>query len=351
MAEPVGLALGTVALVSLFSSCVELVNYFELGKSYQYDYSVACLKLSLLRARLESWGDTLRVRDSGHEAKALPRDWSREQDVVERSLMGIKNIFGDAEILKDKYKLIPRTSKNLSRSQEARNKPASASQEPPLARYFGNSRHFSLFRQSTKWAIRDKDRFDALLHDLEFFISNLEHVQSRLKMSQNLTKDAEVRRGGEGAIKISNTTLQGEQKSRDQVQSRLVAVSNSEGRISEPNGRQFKINKTSGNAMYFQGVNGKGPVTGPESGRGDSFTVDEMTDESTGMQGENSTQAMNAMLESRRAMLADQKSSVRSNRSTTDEQKSAQSLVTSNQSTAGEQRQAQFNGKGRVLGK
>ena len=43
MGERLGLALGTIALVSLFSPCVKLV---ELGKSYEYDYSLAYLKLS-----------------------------------------------------------------------------------------------------------------------------------------------------------------------------------------------------------------------------------------------------------------------------------------------------------------
>src|SRR5215470_1787679 len=59
MAEPVGLILSTVGLVSLFTTCIELIDYFELSKTYEYDYEMACLKLSLLKSRLDTWGQML----------------------------------------------------------------------------------------------------------------------------------------------------------------------------------------------------------------------------------------------------------------------------------------------------
>jgi hypothetical protein len=332
MAEPVGLTLGVVALVSLFSSCVELVNYFELGRSCEYDYSVACLKLSLLRSRLESWGHTLRVRDTDHEAKALRRSWLQEEDVVERSLLGIKSLFGDAELLKDKYKLMPRTSTTLSRSQAPRSKSALAEKDQTSSRYLSKCSRFSLFRQSTKWAIRDKDKFDAFLHDLEFFISNLEHVQSRLEMSQRFIQEAEERCGVEG--KNLNTTPQCREIPSDQVQVRSVTDSGNDGRSWEQNGTKFKIGKISDHALYFQGVQGEVSATCLESDEKTSYTVDEMSGQATGMQGYNSAQSIRDMLESRRAMLIDRYGSVRSGESRTDEQK-----------------HTQRNGPGRVLGK
>ena len=334
MAEPIGLTLGTVALVSLFSSCVELVNYFELGRSYQYDYSVACLKLSLLRTRLESWGHTLRVRDTEHEAKSLRRNWLQEQDVVERSLLGIKSIFGDAELLKDKYRLVPRTSKTLSRSQEARSKSALAAQDQTSSRYLSKCSRFSLSRQSTKWAIRDKDKFDAFLHDLEFFISNLEHVQSRLKMSQRPIQEAEESCGVEGTSKNLNTTPQCKEISSDQVPVRSVTDSNNDRRSWNQNGNKFKIGKTSDYILYFQGVQGEISATCLESDGNNSYTVDEMREQATGMQGYNSAQSIKDVLESRRAMLVDRNGSVGFGESKTDEQK-----------------HTQCNGPGRVLGK
>ena len=49
MGEALGIALGTIALASLISTCVKLDD-FELGKRYEYDYSLAYLKLSFVQS-------------------------------------------------------------------------------------------------------------------------------------------------------------------------------------------------------------------------------------------------------------------------------------------------------------
>ncbi|KAL9089944.1 MAG: hypothetical protein Q9165_005473 [Trypethelium subeluteriae] len=178
MAEPVGLALGAVALASLFSTCVELMEYFELSKSYKYDYELACLKLSLLKARLDTWGQTVDVNNRSQEDTDLREQWSSEQDVVRKSLQGIAGIFGDAEQLKSKYTVLPRRWKikaSLYRSGSSR-----AIQDKPRRRLLGYGCNISLVRRSTSWAIRDKGKFDILINDLDFFISNLEAVSFRL---------------------------------------------------------------------------------------------------------------------------------------------------------------------------
>jgi hypothetical protein len=183
MAEPVGLALGTIALASLFSTCIELVEYFELGRSFAYDYQLACLKLSLLKSRLDYWGEILKVRDAGHEKEELRVHWLEEQEVITRSLLGIKEIFGNAELLADKYKLLPRQSRSLARSFLAGSEHETCAHTAhPHTR---KNRRFFIIRRTTTWAIRDKQKFDGLLLDLDFFISSLETVIARISMSEN----------------------------------------------------------------------------------------------------------------------------------------------------------------------
>lgn len=182
MAEPAGLALGTVALASLLSTCLELIEYFELGKSYEYDYELACLKLSLLKSRLDTWGHCSGVSAAHHVEEELETHWPRERIVIHKSLQGIAGIFGNAQLLKDKYCLLPRKGRGISVGL------VRSGQAPVFGH--GHRRSFSdrvpslsFCRRSTTWAIRDKQRFDNLIADLEFLISNLEEVSSRLRLT------------------------------------------------------------------------------------------------------------------------------------------------------------------------
>ena len=175
-----GLVLSTVALVTLFNTCIDLIDYFELTKSYEYDYEMACLKLSLLKCRLDTWGHTLQSGVSGNcqQGQELAHQWPLECTVIQRSLQGITQIFGSAELLKDKYCLLPHKWRNkvaiLVRSSNA-----PSTQPKHRRQILGGIRGLSFVRRSTTWAIRDKQKFDNLISDLDFFISNLEAVSLR----------------------------------------------------------------------------------------------------------------------------------------------------------------------------
>lgn len=176
--EPVGLTLGAVALVSLFSSCIELIEYFELSKSYEYDYEKACIKLRLLQSRLRKWGASSQLGkcdecNTDNVAFCHWREYTPDDSVIDSSLRGIYEILSNAELLQSKYSLFPRkpTSNILGSFRiKARSK---ASADPAGTKQFTRP---TLKRRSTTWAVRDKRRFDALISDLDFFISNLEKV-------------------------------------------------------------------------------------------------------------------------------------------------------------------------------
>lgn len=183
MAEAVGLALGTVALASLFTTCIECMEYFELSKNYEYDYNLACLKLSLLKSRLGTWGQTLGICvgcHAGYEEKRLHLKWHREEAVIESSLQGIVDIFGNANILEDKYRLVPRKLRKVNHGP-SRIGEGPAQESGKVKRYLLpiRIRGIALIRRSTIWAIRDKQKFDILIDDLDFLISNLEAISAR----------------------------------------------------------------------------------------------------------------------------------------------------------------------------
>lgn len=334
-----GLALGTVALASLFTACTELIDLFELSRSYEYDYDLACLKLSLLKARLDTSGKCLSIDEPGHEPSLqLQQNWPKEQDIIVRSLLGIKSIFGNAEVLKYKYRLLPRQPNSLSSMLAIRAKSSTiADHRPPSSsRSPNSSRHRSLFRRSTTWAIRDRQKFDALLSDLEFFISNLEHVVSRLTMAkQPKGKDRKIvdsgfdGEGDEDATDDDNTrdalqktkhvgpdsrdTTKGDRKAQ---QEKSKISSGDSGRAWSKGGRDFKVEHTSGQAIFLQGVQGN-PISTPPTapGQRDSYTVGKMEDQSFGMQGDNSDQSIRDVLKNREALIQATRSDASTKRS------------------------------------
>jgi hypothetical protein len=142
-AEIAGLAIGTIALATLFSTCIELFDLVEVGRNCIYDYDLACTKISLLRERLRAWGTCLRVMEPGAEDDALRDQWSMKREIVGASLVGLRRILSDSDVLIQKYNL-SMSSINL--------------------------------RRRTVWAIRDRAKFDRLIQDMSFLVEGLEKI-------------------------------------------------------------------------------------------------------------------------------------------------------------------------------
>ena len=150
--EVAGLAVGTVALAALFTTCIELFDYFELGRNYVYDYELACTKIRLLRERLRTWGISLRVTKPGAEDSRLQASWLETRDVVGKSLEIIASTLQNSDMLMQRY--------GMRRDRSSRSS-------------------LTFWRRSC-WAIHDKRKFDILIQDLSFMIENLEKVAERL---------------------------------------------------------------------------------------------------------------------------------------------------------------------------
>jgi hypothetical protein len=180
MAEASGLVIGAIAMASLFSTCIDLFDRFELGRNYAYDYEIACTKMCLLKARLSDWGISLNLGVPGRECPALRQHWMEEQDVVGRSLFGIKEIFENASLLAEKYKLIPERPgivKNVILHRPKQAESDSTEQNSPKC----TETRWSQLRKRTVWAIHDKQKFDTFIENLSFLIENLEKVTKRIE--------------------------------------------------------------------------------------------------------------------------------------------------------------------------
>lgn len=183
MADVTGLVIGVIALASLFSTCIDLFDRFELGRNYASDYQLACTKLCLLRARLSSWGLTLNVGTPGHEHPKLRRHWTEEEEVVGRTLLSIKEIFENAAIMSEKYQLTPARSRAFRSVVAFRANKQSVESDKTLALQTSTS-SWALLRKRTVWAVHDKQKFDNFVQDLSFLVDNLEKVIERLDMPE-----------------------------------------------------------------------------------------------------------------------------------------------------------------------
>lgn len=194
MAEAAGLALGAVALVSLFQTAVDCLEYFEVARNVSKDQELATTKINLLEVRLKQWGRDLRIQDIGEECDGWLRMHCLEEGgLITSCLIGISNILGNASQLTSKYGLdkMKRLSwltllSGITRSCTGSRREAPRLKNPykgpcqtrPMIRFAQNTT--SLGNKVT-WAVKDKKRFESLISELDFLITNLERVSSRLR--------------------------------------------------------------------------------------------------------------------------------------------------------------------------
>ena len=181
MADVVGLVIGVVALASLFSTCIDLFDRFESGRSHKDELNMAYTKLHLLKVRLLRWGHALNIETPGSECHELKQHWPEVHHAVGCSLFGITQTFEKAFILTKKYKLTASRSlvgrllrRPQRRSQQGIEVANCAEARAPL---------WALLRNQTVWAIHDKQKLDSFIETLSFLIENLESILPCLEMS------------------------------------------------------------------------------------------------------------------------------------------------------------------------
>lgn len=193
MAEAAGLVLGAVALASLFQTAVEFLEYFEVARNSQADRRIATTKINLLEVRLKQWGRDLGIHEVGQECDGWLRErlhYLEEGGIIAECLVGISSILGNASELSKKYGLDKR--KRLSWSslsfrstrlgQEPRRQASNARACCPRAFPIINiPRNTASLGSKVTWAVRDKKKFESLILELDFLVTNLERVSDHLR--------------------------------------------------------------------------------------------------------------------------------------------------------------------------
>lgn len=195
MAEAVGLAFGGVALVGLFSTCLEIVDYVASARAHRPSAALSATQVSLLRTRLLQWGDRLSITSPGGEHEILRQRWPEESRIIIDSLLGIKRLFDHSTELIGKHMAglsdasengLPATAATLLPRQPSRSGVALSHKTSNRSVWW---RGLARILLSVRWALNDKTELDSCINQLEFFVTNLEKVCKRLMDSDDLRTD------------------------------------------------------------------------------------------------------------------------------------------------------------------
>ncbi|KAE9375148.1 hypothetical protein N431DRAFT_402464 [Stipitochalara longipes BDJ] len=185
MAEVAGLALGGISIASLFSSCVEILEYFEHGRNWLYDFSLALTKVDLMKVRLSQLSEHMQIETCVGEAGALQSNWPTANGTgsVSAGLLGITKILGRTAALCSRYSASPDVgpAKPTKKSGDCSTLSHPASSFTRLPR----PRSLSSLSKKVCWAVHDKKKFEGLISDFECILSNLERIADGLENSQS----------------------------------------------------------------------------------------------------------------------------------------------------------------------
>lgn len=197
MADVAGLAIGVVALVSLFNTCVDCFELIDAGNKYSHDVEILLIKLDVEKTRLLIWGESVGLLDlSG----CNPFQEVHRRGIAARILNCILMLFQDSEKVRSRYGLQP--TKESSGPAHAvislfgtLNFRESYTQFQ--ARIKATQKDVGLMRKC-QWAIHDRTKFANLIIDVRELIDGLNNITPELQHRRSGLMHNEVSR-------ISNT--------------------------------------------------------------------------------------------------------------------------------------------------
>lgn len=165
--EPISLS---IAVATLFTTCIECFEYFKAAEGLEQDFEILLVKLEYQQERLLVWGDLAGICDENRRSVGpIPEREHKHQERTKRCLNSIQHLLKDTETLKIKYGLrayaptgdtVPRSGISSNALKRFRLRLGRRSQGPGVL-------------DKTRWAIHDGTRFQELVHDIRELIDGL----------------------------------------------------------------------------------------------------------------------------------------------------------------------------------
>jgi hypothetical protein len=173
MAEPFGIAAGSVSIAAAFSCCVECFGYVQMGRHFGREYQTNLLILDLLRLRLTRWGEAVDVFND--PLLGNPRATESEVQKAKDTLLHILLLFADCEKTSKQYRLVAKGEDLSSYS--------TAELDPSVLSLRNRMRELTIKRQKkaslvklTAWALYRGEEFAKLVGNITNLVEALESL-------------------------------------------------------------------------------------------------------------------------------------------------------------------------------
>ena len=178
MAEAAGLAIGAVALASLFSTCIECFDYYQSAVDAEKEIKTALVSLDLEKTRLLIWGDQVGI------CKTSARDRSPYLDKHENSITStleqLQRLLSDADEVRDTYGCVRIQTERQYGSLRTRDDASRSFKRLFVSewdifkkKYLPQASNLPL---RSRWAIRGSAKFRGLILDVRDLIDGLNPV-------------------------------------------------------------------------------------------------------------------------------------------------------------------------------
>jgi hypothetical protein len=170
MAEAVGLTMGSVALASLFTTCIDCFEYIQLGRQFGKNYQRSLLKLDIVKLRLSRWADA--VNDSQQHCNVAIGS-ANEAQKVQEILGEIIELFANAEKVSVKYKMRAKPGDLVAYNVNADLEPDLRSMHNKMRGLAIKRQKRSSFAQKAAWALYEEKHFNRLIEDVTTLVDGL----------------------------------------------------------------------------------------------------------------------------------------------------------------------------------
>jgi hypothetical protein len=172
MAEAAGFAIGAVALISLFTDCVDILKLISASRSLGRDCELVNTRLDIEKALLLQWATRVRLLDPDYDQRL---DDPRIRETVSKTLDSIRLLLQESHDLGRRYGLNKETP-----DPEAKYRPKELISSSRMAQFIreydtvqARVRGGSSSMARVRWVVVDKEKFGCLLTDLSYFIARL----------------------------------------------------------------------------------------------------------------------------------------------------------------------------------
>lgn len=174
--EAAGLALGTIALISIFKDCIDVFSLICMARQAGRDFDILNTKLDIEKTLLLQWAHRVRLLNPIYDER-LAEVATRE--AVAKILQQMHTLLRDATSLQNRYGL--ETSSRETSSSLIPSDTISRRRFDDFDKAFRDlSKRVKNLRVSpvnqVRWVVKDKESFADLIGDISYFVTKLDSL-------------------------------------------------------------------------------------------------------------------------------------------------------------------------------